>query len=138
MTGNAPNWASPELFRLSEDDFDGPDYSKLILVVLRRLDAEFPTRANLTTSKRIAAHKAGFSQLWEWLSNQGIVSGPPSNCALTLSGKVSFRTALDRLPGLAAELMSQEAGLEGEKATQLLLAVMRHHFETFNRDARQP
>ncbi len=137
MTGNAPNWASPELFRLSEDDFDGPDYSKLILVVLRRLDAEFPTRADLTACKRIAAHEAGFGKLWEWLSEQGIVSGPPSNCALTLSGKVSFRTAMDRLPRLAAELMSEESGLQGENATHMLLMVMRHHFETFNRNIGQ-
>ncbi len=136
MTGNARNWALPELFCLSEEDFDGPDFSKLILVVLGRLDAEFPNRADLTTCERIADHEAGFRQLWEWLGEQGIVSGPPSNCALTLSGKVSFTSALEGLPHLAAELMSRDAGLEGESATKMLLSVMRHHFATFRRNNR--
>lgn len=137
MTGNAPNWALPELFCVSEEDFDGPDFSKLILVVLRRLDAEFPNRTDLTACKRIAANQDNFNKLWFWLSEQWIVSGTPANCSLTLSGKVSFSTALERLPSLAAELLSKEAGLEGEKATKMLLTVMRHHFETFNKASRQ-
>lgn len=131
MTAQAPNWALPEMFRLSDDDFDGPDLSRLVLIVLRRLDAEFPSRADLTTCRRIAEHEASFGRLWDWLSVQGVVSGPASNCALTLSGKKSFEAATESLPKLAACLMYQEAGLEGEDATKMLLAIMRHHFESF-------
>ncbi len=132
MTGNAPNWALPELFRLSDSDFDGPDFSRLVLMVLRRLDAEFPNRTDLTTCKRILVHETSFGRLWAWLGEQGIVSGPPSNCALTLSGKKSFGSGLENLPKLAADLMHDEAGLEGEEATKMLLAMMRHHYETFH------
>jgi len=137
MTGNAPNWALPELFCLSDEDFEGPDFSKLVLVVLRRLDAEFPTRIDLTSCKRIAEREICFGRLWGWLSDQGIVSGPPCNCALTLSGKQSFGAALESLPSLAAGLMQEEACLKGEDATKVLLAVLRHHFEMFHkRDGR--
>ena len=136
MTGNAPNWASPELFCLSDEDFEGPDFSKLVLIVLRRLDAEFPARTNLAACKRIAEHEISFGQLWTWLSGQGIVSGPLANCALTLSGKQSFIAALENQPSLATRLMQEEAGLNGEDATKMLLAVLRHHFETFEKRKR--
>lgn len=131
MTANAPNWALPELFRLSDDDFAGPDLSRLVLIVLRRLDAEFPNRTDLTTCQRIAEHEAVFGRLWDWLSHQGIVSGPASNCALTLSGKKAFTAAIEGLPTLASSLLHQEAGLEGEDATKMLLSIMRHHFEMY-------
>ena len=132
MPENAPNWASPELFRLSDSDFDGPDFSRLVLVVLRRLDAEFPTRTDLTTCKRIVVNSTSFGRLWAWLCEQGIVSGPPANCALTLSGKRSFSHGLESLPSLAGELLHAEAALDGDDATKMLLAVLRHHYETFH------
>ena len=132
MKGNAPDWASPELFRLCDEDFEGPDFSKLILLVLRRLDAEFPNRTDLTTCRRIAEREDAFGKIWSWLGEQGIVSGPSSNCALTLSGKQSFAAALESLPSLAAQLMHDNAGLEGENATKMLLALMRHHFNRFH------
>ncbi|MCP5083493.1 MAG: hypothetical protein GY948_17545 [Alphaproteobacteria bacterium] len=122
---------------MSDSDFDGPDFSRVILMVLRRLDAEFPNRTDLTTCKRILVHEASFGRLWAWLSEQGIVSGPVSNCALTLSGKKSFGSGLESVPKLASGLMHDEDGLEGEDATKALLAVMRHHYETFHMNARK-
>ncbi|MEM8689341.1 MAG: hypothetical protein AAGF81_18575 [Pseudomonadota bacterium] len=103
----------------------------MILFVLRRLDLVFPDRIDLTTCQRITAHKQGFEPLWQWLTSQGLVSGPMSNCALTLSGQKSFAVGLENAPRLASELMSDEPKLEGEDATRLLLGILRHHFETF-------
>ncbi len=100
--------------------------------MLRRLDAQFPTRSDLTTCKKIRAHEASFARLWKWLEYQGIVSGPLSNCALTLSGKKSFGAAVENLPALAADLLQREDALEGEEATKMLLAIMRNHFDTFH------
>ena len=133
MTGNAPDRGFSELLGLSNRDFDGPDFSRLVLTVLLKLDADFPSRTDLTGCPRIAANETAFGQLWDWLASQGIVSGPLSNCALTLSGKQSFGTAIDAHPTLSAQLLHSENGLEGEEATKMLLAVIRHHFEHFGR-----
>ena len=131
MADEAPDWALPELFRLSEQDFEGPDFSKLILLVLRRLDAAFPTLIDLTTCMKIVMHIEEFTQLWEWLQQQGIVTGPVSNCTLTLSGKRSFQAVLEQSPARAARFMQAQAGLEGEEAAELLLSIMKYHFSTF-------
>ena len=131
MADEAPNWALPELFRLSEQDFEGPDFSKLVLLVLRRLDAAFPDLIDLTTCMRIVTHIEEFSQLWEWLQLQGIVNGPISNCSLTLSGKRSFKAALEQQPALGKRFMNTQDGIEGEEAAELLLWMMKHHFSSF-------
>ncbi len=131
MTGSAPDCAFPPTFRLYDQDFEGPDFSKVVLFVLRCLDTAFPDRIDLTTCERITAHKEGFEPLWEWLSRQGLVSGPMSNCALTLSGQKSFTAGLEIEPKLASQLMSDEPVLEGDDATRLLLGILRHHFEAF-------
>ncbi len=131
MTGSARNCAFPPNFRLHDQDFEGPDFSKVVLFVMRRLDSFFPDRIDLTTCESITAHKDGFQPLWEWLARQGIVSGPMSNCALTLSGQKSFSVGLESAPKLASQLMSDEPKLEGDEATHLLLAILRHHYETF-------
>ncbi|NNF78033.1 MAG: hypothetical protein HKN05_08395 [Rhizobiales bacterium] len=131
MADKAPDWALPELFRLSEQDFEGPDFSKLILLVLRRLDAAFPNLIDLTTCMKIVTHIEEFTQLWEWLQQQGIVNGPISNCTLTLSGKRSFNATLEQMPALGSRFMKAEAGIEGEEASELLLSIMKHHFRAF-------
>lgn len=131
MADEAPNWALPELFRLSEQDFEGPDFSNLLLLVLRRLAADFPNLIDLTTCMKIVSHIEEFSQLWGWLSDQGIVSGPVDNCTLTLSGKRSFDAALKQLPTLGGHLMRLQDGLDSEEASELLLAILKHHFESF-------
>ncbi len=131
MADEAPNWALPELFRLSEQDFDGPDFSKLLLLVLRRLDAGFPNLIDLTTCMKIVTHIEEFSKLWGWLQNQGLVTGEISNCSLTLSGKQSFAAALEQLPKLGSRFMHSQAGVAGEEASALLHAILKHHFSTF-------
>ena len=131
MADEAPNWSLPEMFRLSEQDFEGPDFSKLVLLVLRRLDAAFPNLIDLTTCMKIVTHIDEFTQLWEWLQNQGIVNGPVSNCSLTLSGKRSFNTALQLSPEQGSRFMRSQTGLDGEEASDMLLAILKHHFDTF-------
>ena len=131
MADEAPNWALPELFRLSEQDFEGPDFSKLVLLVLRRLDGAFPDLIDLTTCMKIITHMEEFSRLWDWLLLQGIVNGPVSNCSMTLSGKRSFAAALELSPILGTRFMYSQKGLEGEDASELLLILLKHHFETF-------
>lgn len=131
MTGSARDCAFPPTFRLHDQDFEGPDFSKVILFVLRRLDSDFPDRIDLTTCESITAHKEGFQPLGEWLTRQGIVSGPMSNCALTLSGQKSFSVGLESAPKLASDLMSDEPRLEGDEATRLLLGILRHHYESY-------
>ncbi len=131
MADEAPNWALPELFRLSEQDFEGPDFSRLVLLVLRRLDAAFPTLIDLTTCLKIVNHIEEFTQLWEWLRGQGVVSGSVSNCTLTLSGKQSFNAALQQAPEQAARFMRAQSGLHAEEASDMLLAILKHHFETY-------
>ncbi|MEM8688976.1 MAG: hypothetical protein AAGF81_16715 [Pseudomonadota bacterium] len=131
MAEEAPDWALPELFRLTERDFEGPDFSKLLLLVLRRLRADFPSLIDLTTCMKIVSHIEEFSQLWGWLCDQGIVSGPVDNCTLTLSGKRSFDTALKQLPTLGGRFMREQEGLDGDEASELLLAVLKHHFDSF-------
>ena len=131
MADEAPNWALPGLFCLSEQDFEGPDFSKLLLLVLRRLAADFPNLIDLTTCMKIVSHIEEFSQLWSWLSDQGIVSGPVDNCTLTLSGKRSFDAALKQLPALGGRFMRLQDGLDAEEASELLLAILKYHFESF-------
>ncbi len=131
MAEEAPNWALPELFRLTEQDFEGPDFSKLLLLVLRRLRADFPNLIDLTTCMKIVSHIDEFSQLWGWLSDQGIVSGPVDNCTLTLPGTRSFDAALAQLPTLGERFMRVQDGLDGEEASELLLAILKHHFDSF-------
>lgn len=131
MTESAPECAFPQTFRLHDQDFEGPDFSRVVLFVLRRLDSDFPSRIDLTTCQRITDHKDGFDRLWTWISHQGLVSGPPSNCALTLSGHQSFSAGLENAPKLASKLMSEAPHLEGDDATRLLLGILRHHFENF-------
>ncbi len=131
MAEEAPNWALPDLFQLTEQDFEGPDFSKLLLLVLRRLHADFPNLIDLTTCMKIVSHIEEFSQLWGWLSDQGIVSGPVDNCSLTLSGKRSFDAGLKELPTLGGRFMRVQEGLDGDDASELLLAMLKHHFDSF-------
>ncbi len=138
MADEAPNWALPELFRLTEQDFEGPDFSRLVLLVLRRLDSAFPDHIDLTTCMKIITHMKEFSQLWQWLQAQGIVSGPVSNCSMTLSGKRSFAAALELAPTLGTRFMYSQSGLEGEDASELLLTLLKHHFETFGGAVESP
>ncbi|MCP5083191.1 MAG: hypothetical protein GY948_16000 [Alphaproteobacteria bacterium] len=135
MADKAPDWASPELFRLSEQDFEEAEFSKLLLLVVRRLDAAFPSLIDLTTCIRIIEHIEEFSQLWGWLKDQGIVCGHVSNGALTLSGKRAFKAALELSPAMGSRFMHSHDGLEGEEASKMLQVILRYHFENFGNPA---
>ncbi len=131
MNNNNPNWGLPENFRLSDEIFDGENFSNLLVLVLRRLDGAFPEPVDLSTCMRIEEHRDEFTELWSWLRAQGLVVGDLSNCTLTLSGRQAYAAALRELPVIAASLSQTQDGLEPESASRLLLATLRIHFSDF-------
>ena len=50
MENNGPDWGLPENFVLSDSDFEGENFSKLLIAVIRRLDGAFPNRVDRTES----------------------------------------------------------------------------------------
>ncbi len=133
MTSVTPNWALPKLLCAPDDDVVGPDFSNLALLVLRELYDEFPKQIDLSKHKSVVEHRKEFGRLWEWLREHGVVIGPLSSCALTFSGKHSIMTALEYQPQFADELMQKKAALDERYAFNLLLTLLRHHFDEFHR-----
>ena len=131
MENNGPDWGLPENFVLSDADFDGENFSKLLIAVISRLDGAFPNRVDLSTCKRIARKREEFEQLLNWLGSQGIVNGDVTNCALTLSGRQAYKAALNEFPILAVKLSRSSEGLEMIDASRMLLAVLRVHYLEF-------
>ncbi len=133
MTKKAPDWALPKLLCLPDDEFVGPNFSSLALVALHELYTEFPNQVDLSGHESLVKHAREFRRLWEWLRGHGVVVGPLSNCALTLSGKDSLVAALDFQPQFADELMRKKAELDERYSSALLMTVLRHHFDKFHK-----
>lgn len=132
-----PNSASdlsrvlPEWFRLSDPEIDGTDFNKLILLILRRLDAEYPERVDLSDCNKLRERVNEFKTIWEWLEGQGIVSGPISNCSLSLSGRQSFRKAVQLASESTRMMLQSKKGLIGDEAKELVMSILRQHYYSY-------
>ncbi len=131
MESNGPDWGLLENFRLSDVDFVRSNFSKLLVLVLRRLDGAYPNRVELTDCWQVAENGDEIDRLWSWLSAQRIVTGEISDCSLTVSGRQAFRAAPEELQELAIMLMKSIDGLEEGDASRMLLAVLRIHYLRF-------
>lgn len=134
MAAKSPEWGYSRLFRLSEGDFEEANFSRLLVIVLRRLESEFPDQVDLTTCKRIAEFSDTFMDLWNWLVGQGVLTGPISNCAMTLMGHQSYQAALAEHPKVAASFKDSGDELAPMDASLFLLSVLRHQHEKGRRD----
>ena len=129
MAAKNPEWGYSRLFRLTEGDFEEANFSRLLVIVLRRLESEFPDPVDLTSCKRIAESSDTFLDLWAWLVDQGVLTGPISNCAMTLIGRQSYQAALGEHPEVAAVLTGTSDELEPMAASLFLLSVLRNQHE---------
>ncbi len=134
MAAKSPEWGYSRLFRLSDGDFEEANFSRLLVVVLRRLEDAFPDQVDLTSCKRIADFSDTFIDLWAWMVDQGVLSGPISNCAMTLIGRQSYLAALAEHPKVAASLNGSSDELEPMEASLFLLSVLRNQYEKGRRD----
>ncbi len=133
MAAKSPEWGYSRLFRLSDGEFEEADFSRVLVIVLRRLENAFPDQVDLTTCERIAELSDTFTDLWNWLVDQGVVTGPLSNCAMTLVGRQSYQAALAEHPKVAADLRSSSDALDPMEASLFLLSVLRNQHERSRR-----
>ncbi|MCP5081580.1 MAG: hypothetical protein GY948_07775 [Alphaproteobacteria bacterium] len=136
MEIKGPNWTLPKHFGESDAEFDGEDFSALLILVLRQLHDAFPDSVDLNNHNQIVEDHREMGQLWSWLKAQGVANGGLANCSLTLSGKQSYDAALHELPTLAALLAQPHGKLEGADAGRLLIAVLRHQFLKFGQKTK--
>lgn len=118
----------PKWFRLFDPSIDETDFNKLILMVLHRLDAEYPNRLDLSDSNKLSEKIEECSQIWGWLEKQEIVSGPMSNCSLTLSGRQSYRKAVQMASERTRLMLNSKDGLSGNEAKELMMNILRQHY----------
>lgn len=123
--------ALPEWFLLSDHDINGTDFSKLILLVLRRLDAEYPERVDLSDCNKLAERISEFDKIWKWLEAQQVVSGPLANCSLTLSGRQAFRKAVQLASESTRMMLQSKEGLSGIDARELMMSILRQHYYSY-------
>lgn len=121
----------PEWLRLSSANVDNSDYSKLILLILRRLDAEYPKFVDLSDCNNIRRRIKDFDQLWAWLVAQELVTGTLSNCSLTLSGREALNKALQQASNTTRVEFASQRGIADAKALRLLVSVLRQHYNDY-------
>ena len=121
----------PEWFRLSDPGIDRTNFNKLILMVLRRLDAEYPDRLDLSDCNRLRERISEFNQIWQWLEAQKMVSGPMSNCSLTLSGRQAFRKGVQMSSETTRLMLNSKDGLSGNEAKELMMNILRRHYHDY-------
>jgi len=121
----------PEWFRLSDPSIDGNNFNKLILMVLRRLDAEYPDRLDLSDCDRLRERINEFDKIWQWLEAQKMVSGPVSNCSLTLSGRQAFQKAVRMASETTRLMLNSKDGLSGNEAKELMMNILRQHYHDY-------
>ena len=131
MQASIPQPVLPEWFLLLDPDIDGTDFNWLILLVLRRLDAEFPNRVNLSNCNRLKERVEEFSDVWNWLERQEIINGPIENCSLTLAGRNSYRKALELASDQYRAQVQSREGLRGNEAKELVMNILRQFFTDY-------
>ncbi|MEM8645155.1 MAG: hypothetical protein AAGF86_02320 [Pseudomonadota bacterium] len=134
MAAKTPEWGYSRLFRLSDGDFEEANFSKVLVIVLRRLESAFPDQVDLTSFEHNSEFSDTFTDLWNWLVDQGVLTGPLSNCAMTLVGRQSYQAALAEHPKVAAGLQDEGDALDPMEASLFLLSVLRNQHERSRRD----
>ncbi|NNE24551.1 MAG: hypothetical protein HKN11_18275 [Rhizobiales bacterium] len=127
-SGNDLGRTLPEWFRLSDPEINGTDFNKLILLIFRRLDAEYPERVDLSDCNKLRERVNEFNRIWEWLEDQRMVSGPVSNCSLTLSGRQAFQKAVQLASASTRMMLQSKEGLSGNEAKELMMSILRQHY----------
>ena len=121
----------PKWLRLSDCEIDGTDFDQLTLLVLRRLYAEYPNRLDLSDCIKLKERIGEFTKIWEWLELQKVVSGPVSNCSLTLSGMQAYRKTVQLASDSTRIMLESKEGLTGAEARELVLSIFHQHYHDY-------
>ncbi len=101
------------------------------LVILRMLGSicnELPIEIEISSSKSDHAQQCDPADIWRWLSDQGIVAGSIDNGELTAAGRASLEAVTGNHLRIDAVLKSSAADRGECRATELVLALLRHHY----------
>ena len=127
---NNKNGPFSEWYQSAGSSFDS-DINSVVGFVLRELDRAFPGRVNLSNYSEVRERLTTYSRIWSWLESQDILSGPLTDCSLTLLSRQSFKATLATRPDLAAALSQSESGLRGALADQLMIEFLRQHYQHY-------
>ena len=110
------------------DTSDTADFGRFALSLLMDLDAAHPSKLDLVDHNDVSAGGASLHKFWYYLAHQGIISGEPSECALTPMGRKSLHAAFETQDEKGLASLSSSGLPSGTPASALLLDVMRHNF----------
>ena len=133
MTGSneTSNFRLPDWYLLSDPVLDQCNYDELILKVLRRLDAIYPDRINLSDCISLMKRQNDFEKIWQLLEAQHLVSGPLSNCSLTLAGRRAYQKALSSSPASVQKKISSGGKLQNSESKQIVVSILREIFHSY-------